>query len=237
MSEYQEIIGIIAMSMGAAWASGINLYAAILVLGIMGLNGDINLPPDLQVLAHPMVIAAAGLMYMVEFTADKIPGVDSAWDALHTLVRVPAGAMLAAGAVGDLNPSIVVAAGILGGGVAMGTHAAKAGTRVLINTSPEPMSNWGASITEDLAVLAGLWTALNHPGWFLIFFIVFVLFLIWVLPKLWSAIKKVFAFIRSKFSFGRSEASNTFAAHGETEKTAKENQLSQPLFRLDNRKK
>ncbi|MFK5985311.1 MAG: DUF4126 domain-containing protein [Pseudomonadota bacterium] len=198
MGEYQDLISVIALSMGAAWASGINLYAAILVLGVMGMNGDIVLPPDLQVLASPIVIAAAGLMYMVEFTADKIPGVDSSWDALHTLVRVPAGAMLAAGAVGDMNPAIVIASGILGGGVSLATHAAKSGTRVLINTSPEPVTNWTASIMEDIAVFTGVWTALTHPGLFIVFFVVFILLLIWSLPKLWTGIKKVFSFI-----FGR----------------------------------
>jgi len=200
MGEYQEVIGIIALAMGSAWASGINLYAAILVLGVMGMNGDIVLPPDLQVLASPIVIAAAGLMYLVEFTADKIPGVDSSWDALHTLVRVPAGAILAAGAVGDMNPAIVIASGILGGSVSMATHAAKSGTRVLINTSPEPVSNWSASIMEDIAVFTGMWTALSNPGLFIIFFIIFILLLIWVLPKLWGGIKKVFSFISNKFS-------------------------------------
>ncbi len=206
MAEYEQLISVIALSMGAAWASGINLYAAILVLGIMGLNGDVVLPPDLQVLASPIVIAAAGLMYMIEFTADKIPGVDSSWDALHTLVRVPAGAMLAAGAVGDMNPSIVIAAGILGGGVSLSTHAAKAGSRVLINTSPEPVSNWTASIMEDIAVFTGMWAALTHPTLFVIFFILFILLLIWILPKLWTGIKKVFSFI---FGKSKSEKSNS----------------------------
>jgi Domain of unknown function (DUF4126) len=200
MGEYQEIIAIIALGMGSAWASGINLYAAILVLGVMGMNGDIILPPDLQVLASPIVIAAAGLMYMVEFTADKIPGVDTSWDALHTLIRVPAGAMLAAGAVGDMNPAIVIASGILGGGVSLATHAAKSGSRVLINTSPEPVTNWTASIMEDIAVFTGMWAALVHPGLFIVFFILFILLLIWILPKLWKGIKKVFSFISNKFS-------------------------------------
>jgi len=200
MEEYQQIISVIALTMGTAWASGINLYATILVLGIMGLNGSINLPPDLQILASPVVIAAAGLMYMVEFTADKIPGVDNAWDALHTLIRVPAGAVLAAGAVGDVNTAVSVAAAIAGGSVAMGTHLTKAGSRVLINTSPEPVTNWTASILEDVAVIAGLWTALNHPSLFLFGFFVFIILLIWLLPKLWYAIKKVFAAIAGWFS-------------------------------------
>lgn len=235
MNEYQEIIGIIAMSMGAAWASGINLYAAILVLGIMGMNGDMQLPPDLQILAHPMVIAAAGLMYMVEFTADKVPGVDSAWDALHTLVRVPAGAMLAAGAVGDVNPAIIVAAGILGGGVSLGTHAAKSGTRVLINTSPEPMTNWAASVAEDVAVIGGLWSALTYPGWFLAFFVLFILFLIWVLPKLWQAIKKVFTFI-GRFFASKNKDSDKLWNEQQTHQEEK-NSSGNLLLKLNNKQK
>ena len=200
MDEYNQIVTVIAMSMGVAWASGINLYAAILMLGIMGATGNADLPPGLQVLSDPMVIGAAGFMYCVEFFADKIPGVDTGWDAMHTFVRVPAGAILAAGAVGDVSSAAGIAAGILGGGMALGTHSFKSGSRVLINTSPEPVTNWTASITEDLAVIAGLWTALNHPGLFIVFLIVFVILLIWLLPKLWRGIKTVFAAIGRFFS-------------------------------------
>ncbi|WP_372797578.1 DUF4126 family protein [Litorivivens sp.] len=185
MNEYEQIISLISLSMGVAWASGLNLYAAILVLGFAGSTGNLDLPPALEVLQDPMVIMAAGLMYGVEFFADKTPGVDTAWDSLHTFVRIPAGAMLAAGSVGDVTPALQVAAGILGGSLTSVTHAAKASSRVLINTSPEPFTNWGASVTEDVAVFAGLWTALNHPVLFLILLVLFVLLLIWMLPKLW----------------------------------------------------
>lgn len=200
MEEYNQIVTVIAMSMGVAWASGINLYAAILMLGIMGTTGNVELPAGLEVLSDPMVIGAAGLMYCVEFFADKVPGVDSGWDAIHTFVRVPAGAILAAGAVGDVSSAAGIAAAILGGGMALGTHSFKAGSRVLINTSPEPVTNWTASITEDLAVIAGLWTALNHPTLFIVLLILFVVLLIWLLPKLWRGIKSVFAAIGRFFS-------------------------------------
>ena len=200
MEEYNQIVTVIAMSMGLAWASGINLYAAILMLGIMGATGNAELPPGLEVLSDPMVIGAAGFMYCVEFFADKVPGVDTGWDAMHTFVRVPAGAILAAGAVGDVSTAASIAAGILGGGMALGTHSFKSGSRVLINTSPEPVTNWTASIAEDLAVIAGLWTALNHPTLFIVFLIVFVILLIWLLPKLWRGIKSVFAAIGRFFS-------------------------------------
>lgn len=195
MEAYNEIIGLIALAMGAAWASGINLYATLLVLSIGASTGHITLPPDLQVLGSPIVIVAAGLMYMVEFVADKMPGVDTAWDTLHTFVRVPAGALLAAGAVGDVGLPMELAAAIIGGGMSAATHATKAGSRVLINTSPEPASNWTASISEDIAVFTGMWAALNHPVWFLVFLILFILLLVWLLPKLWQGIKKVFSFL------------------------------------------
>nr|WP_221200517.1 DUF4126 family protein [Litorivivens lipolytica] len=171
--------------MGVAWASGLNLYAAMLVLGFAGSTGNIDLPPGLEVLQDPMVMMAAGLMYGVEFFADKTPGVDTAWDSLHTFIRIPAGALLAAGSVGDVTPALQVAAGVLGGSLTTVTHAAKASSRVMINTSPEPFTNWGASIGEDVAVFAGLWAALNHPVLFLVLLVLFILLLIWMLPKLW----------------------------------------------------
>jgi len=200
MEDYNQIIQLIALSMGVAWASGINLYAAILTLGIAGASGNIELPPGLQVLSDPMVIGAAGLMYFVEFFADKIPGVDTGWDMIHTFVRVPAGVLLAAGSVGDLSSAAGITAGILGGGMALTTHSAKAGTRALINTSPEPFSNWTASILEDIAVFSGLWMALNQPLLFIILLIVFILLMIWLLPKLWRGIKTVFAALKRFFT-------------------------------------
>ena len=186
-----DTVNLIALSMGAAWASGINLYATIVMLGFMGTTGGIELPPGLEILENPMVIAAAGLMYAIEFFADKIPGVDSAWDAIHTFIRIPAGAMLAASAVGDVTPVMELTAGLLGGTLAAGTHATKMGSRLLINTSPEPLSNIGASLGEDVAVIGGLWTALHHPLWFIIALILFVLLMIWLLPRLWKILKYV----------------------------------------------
>jgi hypothetical protein len=191
VDSYHHLVGTLALTLGVGWASGINLYAALLVLGIAGATGDLALPPDLQVLANPLVIAAAGLMYAVEFFADKTPGVDTGWDALHTFIRLPAGALLAAGAVGDVSPALEIAAGILGGGLAATSHATKAGSRLLINTSPEPFSNWTASIAEDVAVFGGLWAALNHPLLFLGLLVVFVVLVAWLLPKVLRALRKV----------------------------------------------
>lgn len=195
-----EIINTIALTMGVAWASGINLYAAIFMLGYLGSTGNISLPPDLMVLTDPMVMFASGLMYCVEFFADKTPGVDSAWDTIHSFIRIPAGAVLAMGAVGDTSQAAQLTAFILGGALAGTTHATKMGSRILINTSPEPFTNWTASIGEDLAVIAGLWTALHHPVLFLCLITVFIILMIWLLPRLWSAIKRVFRYIRNLFS-------------------------------------
>jgi len=199
MEQLDQIVKIIALTMGAAWASGINLYAAILVLGVLGMTGNIMLPPDLQVLANPIVVAAAGLMYLVEFVADKIPGVDTGWDTVQTFVRIPLGALLAAGAVGNVNPPLALAAAIVGGGLAAGTHAAKSGARVLINTSPEPFSNWIVSLLEDVAVIAGLWAALYHPWVFVALLAIFIVLLIWLLPKLWRGVKKIFGYLGQLF--------------------------------------
>ena len=204
------VVETIALTMGVAWASGINLYAAIAVLGLLGGNGDVVLPAGLEVLSNPLVIAAAGLMYFVEFFADKTPGIDTGWDTIHTFIRIPAGAVLAAGAVGDVTPAITLAAGILGGTLAASTHATKAGGRVLINASPEPITNWTASVTEDVLVIGGLWTALHYPIAFLVGLAVFIALMLWLLPKIWRGLRGIFRKIRGLFERptpGNSEAS------------------------------
>lgn len=203
-----DITQTIALTMGVAWASGINLYAAILMLGFMGTTGNIDLPPGLEILMDPMVMVAAGFMYCVEFFADKVPGVDTGWDGIHTFIRIPAGAVLAAGAIGDVGPAAQLAAGMVGGALATGSHVTKAGTRVLINTSPEPVTNWFASVGEDVAVILGLWTALYNPVLFLVLLALFILLMIWLLPKIWRGIKRVFQFIREKLGGKKTEPDN-----------------------------
>ena len=193
-----ETVEIIALTMGVAWASGINLYAAMFMLGWMGSTGDMNLPADMEILSNPLVMTAAGFMYCVEFFADKIPGVDTGWDAIHTFIRIPAGAMLAAAAVGDVTPAIELSAFILGGTLATGSHLAKSGSRVMINASPEPFTNWTASIAEDAAVIGGLWAALNHPWLFIAALVVFILLIVWLLPKLWRTLKRLFRWLGRK---------------------------------------
>ncbi|WP_136806282.1 DUF4126 domain-containing protein [Desulfosediminicola flagellatus] len=200
MDAYQQIITTIALTMGAAWASGINLYATIAMLGILGATGNVVLPETMMMLQDPVVIMAACVMYCVEFFADKTPGIDTGWDTIHSFIRIPAGVILAAGAVGDVNPALAVAAGILGGTVSATSHMIKAGSRVLINTSPEPFTNWAASFAEDVAVFGGLWAALHYPVAFLFGFVVFIIIAIWLLPRIWRGIVLVFTKIRTIFS-------------------------------------
>ena len=202
METLDQIVSTLSLAMGAAWGCGINLYATILALGLMGITGNIVLPQTLHILMDPLVMWSAGLMYCVEFFADKVPGVDTGWDTLHTFIRIPAGVVLAAGAVGELSPAVALAAAIVGGGMAAGSHATKAGSRVIINTSPEPFTNWTASFVEDIAVIAGIWTALHHPWVFLACLALFILVMIWLLPKIWKGIKRIFALLKQLFRPG-----------------------------------
>jgi hypothetical protein len=174
-----QLLQAIAIGSLVAWASGLRLYLVVFVLGLAAHQGYVALPEGLEVLSHPWVIAASGILLTVEFLADKVPGVDSAWDALHTFIRIPAGALLAAGAAGHDLTALTVAAGLLGGSITAGTHLAKAGGRAALNLSPEPLSNWIASFTEDTLVLGGIWVALNYPAVFLASLAVFIAFATW----------------------------------------------------------
>lgn len=206
----------VTLALGAAWASGINLYAAVFMLGYLGATGHVALPPALQVLTDPLVLVAAGFMYCVEFFADKTPGLDTGWDAIHSFIRIPAGAALAAGAVAEVGPAAEIAALLIGGGLAASTHATKAGSRVLINTSPEPFTNWTASVAEDLTVIGGLWVALNYPWAFLAALVVFILLIAWLLPKLWRGIKAVASRIARFFGGGKQSPPDAPATEGRT---------------------
>jgi len=184
-----DAVTAIAIALGAGWASGLNTYAAVLVLGGAQMLGLVNLPQDIQVLGSPWVMTAAALLFLLNFFADKIPFVDSINDALHTFVRVPAGALLAYGAAGGLSPEVAVIAALVGGTLAAGTHVAKTGSRAAINASPEPFSNIAASFAADGLVVGGLILAITHPIIFLCILAAFVALLIWLLPKLirWAA--------------------------------------------------
>lgn len=188
-----DLFAMISLALGAAWASGINLYATVAVLGLLNVFGFIALPQSLEVISDPLVLGVAVVMYVVEFVADKIPGVDSVWDSIHTFIRVPAGALLAAATIADVSEPYQITAALLGGGaVAFGSHATKAGSRALINTSPEPISNWVASFAEDMLVIIGITLAALKPTLFLILFGILCLFAVWFLPKIWRGLSAVF---------------------------------------------
>ena len=154
---------LIALAAALGWASGLRLYAVLALTGLAGYLGWVPLPPGLQLLQHPAMLAASGFMLFVEFFADKIPGVDSMWDVIHTVVRIPAGAALAAAVFGADQGTAAALAALLGGTLAATSHAAKATTRAAINTSPEPFSNIGMSLLGDLAVPSMLWLAVEQP--------------------------------------------------------------------------
>ena len=194
-----EISSLLALTLGVGWASGINLYATVFALGLAGTTGYVELHDQLDAIQNPWVIGAAGLMYLVEFIADKIPAVDTVWDAIHTFIRVPAGALMAFGATGDHGLALEMTGGLAGGVMALNSHATKMGSRTAINTSPEPFSNSAASITEDISVVGGLWLALNHPWLFLGLLVLFVVLSIFLLRMIWSSLKAAIRKVRSRW--------------------------------------
>ena len=183
----------IAIAAALAWGSGLRAYAVIFAVGLAGAAGWVELPEHLRLLQHPLVLGASGLMTAVEFFADKLPWLDSLWDAVHSFIRIPAGAALAAAVFADSGAAVALAAAILGGTLAAGVHLAKAGSRAAINTSPEPFSNWSASLAEDAIVPVGLWLAVVHP---LLFFVLLALFLIGaalLLRVIWRGLRRLLA--------------------------------------------
>lgn len=158
-----DMPGLLALAAALGWASGFRLYAVVFLVGMAGLAGWVALPPGLALLQHPAVLAASGFMLCVEFFADKIPWVDSAWDAVHAFIRVPAGALLAAGVFGADGGAMALAAGLVGGSLSATALATKMTTRAAANTSPEPFSKWGLSFFEDGLVVAVVWMATQHP--------------------------------------------------------------------------
>jgi hypothetical protein len=192
------VLQTVAIASLLAWASGLRLYLVVFAIGLAGHLGYVELPAGLKVLQHPWVIGSAGVMLLMEFIVDKVPVVDSVWDGFHTFIRIPAGALLAAGATGDTLTALTIAAGLLGGTITAGTHFTKAGGRALINTSPEPFSNWTASLTEDALVVSGIWLAFTYPLAFLAALLVLIALMIWLLPKLWRGVSEVFRLLRPK---------------------------------------
>ena len=188
----------LSLAMGTAWTSGINLYATVAALGIANRMEMIHLPQNLEVLSHPVVIAIACVMYLIEFFADKVPYVDSGWDALHTFIRVPAGAILAAQSLGDMNPALELMALLAGGSVALVAHGTKATARLAINASPEPFSNWFASVGEDVTVFGSIWLMFNHPIIMLVLVLTFLALVVWLVPKIYRFAKLGFQALREK---------------------------------------
>lgn len=166
-------LALLSLAFGSSWSSGINLYLTVSILGLCDRLNYIELPAGLDVLSHPLVIAVAVILFCVEFFADKAPYVDSAWDSVHTLIRPVGGLIIAVLAFQDAGPHIQVAAGLLGGTLALESHAAKATTRAAINTSPEPVSNVTASVAEDVTVAGLMFLIIEHP--ILAFFVIIVL--------------------------------------------------------------
>ena len=186
-----DFAGLLALAAGLGWASGFRLYTTLFVVGLAGRFGWIVLPEGLRVLEHPWILGAAGLMLVVEFFADKIPLLDSVWDTVHTFVRIPAGAALAAMVFGGQGVEWQTAMALLGGTLAAGTHFTKAGARAMINASPEPFTNIAASLGEDLAALTGLWLMFAHPWVMLGLLLILAALIVWLLPMLWRGIAGV----------------------------------------------
>jgi hypothetical protein len=186
-----DAISSLALAGGLSWASGLRLYLTVFVVGLLAKFGYIDLPAALNILSNPVVIGVSGTLATVEFLADKIPYVDTAWDSIQTFIRIPAGALLAMGAINTSDPMIATLAALLGGSLTGMTHATKAGSRALINTSPEPVTNIATSFGEEGLLLGGGWLALAHPMVFLGVLAAFILVMIWLIPKLWRGIKSV----------------------------------------------
>ncbi len=182
----------LGIAMGSAWLSGINLYATVLTLGLLERFGYARLPGDLSMLAHPWILITAGSLFAVQFIADKVPGVDSVWDMVHTFIRVPAGAILAAAAFAHLDPKIRLIAFLIGGGIALTSHGTKTATRLAANTTPEPFSNWVLSLVGDLLAIGGSLLMTVHPAVLLGIVVVAVILSMVVLRWIWKALRRLF---------------------------------------------
>jgi hypothetical protein len=190
--ESLDIAQLVALAAVLGFASGVRLYAVLLVVGLVGFAGWVELPSGLAILQHPWVLGAAAAMFVVEFVADKIPGVDSLWDSIQTFIRIPAGAAIAAGVFGGLDSAAwTTAAAILGGSLAATSHFTKAGTRAAANTSPEPFTNLGLSVAEDVATVGLLWLVLTYPLVALALVVALVMLAAWLLPKLIRFIRRI----------------------------------------------
>jgi hypothetical protein len=193
-----DMPSLLALAAALGWASGFRLYAVVFLVGVSGTLEWIALPPGLQVLQNPALLLASGFMLFMEFFADKIPGIDSLWDMLNSVIRIPAGAALAAGALGADGATMALVGALLGGGLAATSQAAKTTTRAAINTSPEPFSNLGMSLVEDGLVVSAVWLATQHPLVFGVLLVIVVI-LMWIVT--WTLFKFLRAVIRRLGAF------------------------------------
>ena len=198
-----NLISTIALAMGASWTSGINLYAAVATLGLLGRFAHLKLPGDLDVVTNWWVIGVALFLFVIEFIADKIQLVDSVWDIIHTFIRIPAGAVLAATAFGDFDRRVQVIALLLGGGLALTSHGTKAAARAVINASPEPVSNIVVSLGEDILAVVTVVAAVFLPVVVFLIIAAGLIFSFWLLPRVLRFFRKVFQSIRGFFSPAR----------------------------------
>ena len=194
-----DMAQLVALAAALGWASGLRLYLAVFITGIAGWLGWLALPAGLAVLQHPAILAGSGFMLFVEFFADKIPGVDTLWDLVHSVIRVPAGAALAAGVFGADSATMGMAAGLVGGTLAATSYATKASTRAALNTSPEPFSNIAVSLLEDGLVMGMMWLATNYPVAFGIVLMVVLVLSIWLLVVLLKFLKLLLRRIKTWF--------------------------------------
>jgi hypothetical protein len=195
-----DFINTLAFAMGSSWLSGIKLYAMVATLGLLGRFAHLQLPGELGVVTNWWVIGVAGGLFVVEFIADKVPYVDSVWDVVHTFIRIPAGAALAALAFGDYDKGVQVIALLLGGGIALSSHGTKASSRMAINTSPEPASNIAASLVEDVFAGGSLFLVIYYPVAIIVLVILFVVIAIIILPKIVRFLRSVAARVRKFFA-------------------------------------
>lgn len=194
--QHLDTTQLVALAAALGWASGLRLYAVVAITGLVGYAGWVELPEGLKMLQHPAVLVAAAAMLFVEFFADKIPWFDSLWDAVHTFIRIPAGAALAAGVFGADSASMATVAALLGGTLAATSHFSKATTRAALNTSPEPFSNIAMSLLGDLTVPAMMWLALEHTAWFFVLLAFALLLMVALTIVLWKFLRVVIQGIR-----------------------------------------
>ncbi len=200
-----DILSILGIAFGSAWTSGINLYATVVVLGLLNRFAGVPLPGGLEAFSSWIVIGVAAFLYLIEFVADKIPYVDSGWDVVHTFIRVPAGAVIAYAATTEIDPTLRIVALLIGGGLALSSHGTKATLRAAANLSPEPVSNWTLSVTEDIIAVGGVILAVVSPVLIIIAIAIFLVVFVWIAKKVITKLIQMMRAVKN-FFFGTKTA-------------------------------